>query len=106
MVTKNDLKIDYCFSFHTISVTIPATNKVITQYNIPLYKGIHLCLINDMVLLKKMQMEYSQSAVSMATISILGGCHGNHVIQLSSPCLPWVQHPTPERARCKLFHFF
>ena len=42
---------------------------VITQYNIPLHKGIHLCLINDMVLLKEMQMEYSQSAVSMATIS-------------------------------------
>ena len=69
MVTKNDLKIDYCFSFHTISVTIPATNTVITQYNIPLHKGIHLCLINDMILLKKMQMEYSKSAVSMATIS-------------------------------------
>ena len=36
---------------------------------------------------------------------ILGGCHGNQVMQLSSPCLPWTQHPTPDRAHCKLFPF-
>ena len=52
-------------------------------------------------ILRKIQPKYGYFQNSL----ILGGCHGNHVIQLSSPCLPWVQHPTPERARCKLFHF-
>ena len=52
-------------------------------------------------IIRKIRPKYSYFPNSL----ILGGCHGNQAIQLSSPCLPWAQHPNSERASCKLFPF-
>ena len=100
METETIVNFEVIFGYHGNQVTKSTSSS--TSF----HRTQRMCQF-DMLLvlsciLRKILPKYSYFQNSL----ILGGCHGNQAIQLSSPCLPWMQYPNPERACCKLFPFF
>ena len=100
METEAIVNFEVIFGYHGNQVA-KSTSSSTLSHRTPRMCQFDMSLVFLSCILRKIRPKYGYFKNSL----ILGGCHGNQVIQLSVPCLPWVQHPTPEEhiASCFLF---
>ena len=100
METEAIVNFEVIFGYHGNQVA-KSTSSSSLSHSTQRMCQFDMSLVFLSCILRKIQPKYGYFQNSL----ILGGCHGNQVIQLSIPCSPWVQHPTPEEhiASCFLF---